>query len=232
MNQPGRLPRLLGITPGDGQGDLETRIVHAHAAGLGLVVIREPHMGAEQLRALCRRTSPLFPVGGLILHASSPGAVEAAEGAGWGVHLPASVDPMTIRPRIRGVLGASCHTVLEISRARRAGCDYITLSPVWKPRSKPGDGRRTMGIRGLEDACPYAGMPVFALGGITAARVPRCLEAGAHGVATVTGVFAGDPEACAIATRKLAHMLPPSVTPECGALGLAYAGAAGPTPAT
>jgi thiamine-phosphate pyrophosphorylase len=232
MSRPGRLPRLMGITPGDGRGDLETRIVHAHSAGLGLLVLREPTMGADQLLGLGRRIAPLFPVGGLIIHARCAGAMSMAESAGWGVHLPASVDPATVRPRIRGVLGASCHTVLEIARARRAGCDYITLSPVWKPGSKAHDARRTLGIRGLEDACPYAGMPVFALGGVSAARISRCLVAGAHGVATISGVFAGDPEACATATRRLSNRLPPSMTPGSGALGLADEGAAGSTSAT
>jgi thiamine-phosphate pyrophosphorylase len=76
-----------------------------------------------------------------------------------------------------------------------SGADYATLSPVFPTASKPGYGP-AIGLDGLAEAAARAPGPVIALGGILAENAPRCLAAGACGVAVMGEVMrAGDPQA-------------------------------------
>lgn len=93
--------------------------------------------------------------------------------------------------------------------------DYVTLSPVYASRSKPGYGpalglaRFAAAAAGLRRAA--APVPVVALGGVaTPAQVVDCLAAGAHAVA-VLGAFmrSADPAATA-ATLVRAARRPPA----------------------
>lgn len=91
------------------------------------------------------------------------------------------------------LIGFSAHDLDEASRAVEAGADYLTLSPVFPTDSKPG--HPGIGLECLREVCrTLDSTPVFALGGITPDRVGRCLEAGAYGVAVLSGIlYARDP---------------------------------------
>ena len=81
----------------------------------------------------------------------------------------------------------SCHSHDELVRARHHA-SYVTFSPIWSPSSKP-DEREALGARALEGAArAVAGVPVYALGGVTPERVAACLEQGASGVAVLGGI--------------------------------------------
>jgi len=136
----------------------------------------------------------------VILHARTPDGARLAAQRGLGLHLPSSAEPARWRPRISGLLGASCHSLQALTRAAEL-CDYATLSPIHPPRSKPHDRRDTLGLEGLALACRGARLPVLALGGQGPGRVTASLEAGAHGVAGI-GSF-GDPEALAAMAAEL-----------------------------
>ena len=79
-----------------------------------------------------------------------------------------------------------------VARAEDAGADYVLLSPVFRPTSKPEDDRPTLGLEGLEAAQRRLGIPVFALGGITPANAEAVLAV-TFGVA-VLGFLAEVPE--------------------------------------
>jgi len=55
-----------------------------------------------------------------------------------------------------------------------------------------------------------ADVPIFALGGVTPERVRPCLEAGAHGVAVLSGVF-GEADPAEAARRYLKEVTAPSL---------------------
>ena len=87
-----------------------------------------------------------------------------------GRHL-AAADPFPAAPP--GMVGRSCHDAAELRAAAAEGADYATLSPIFRPISKPGYGP-PLGLSRLADLCAGAGLPVYALGGIeTAARRRR-----------------------------------------------------------
>jgi thiamine-phosphate pyrophosphorylase len=65
--------------------------------------------------------------------------------------------------------------------------DMMLFSPVFEKLSQPAQG-----LEGLHLACAAArGIPVIALGGVTAANASDCVAAGAAGIAGIR-LFAGD----------------------------------------
>jgi len=191
------MPRLLGISPGDhGCGRTLTWIVQgAVEGGLRGLILREPHLSTAAYVELARRLSPLLGPG-LILHASHPDAVHIAGRAGWGLHMPSTMDDWSkVRSEIKGWLGASCHSAEELSRALDAGVDYVTISPVFPPFSKPMDERRALGVEALERMIEGIELPVFAVGGVNAENLSSVTGAGAYGVGSMGFIFSGEADA-------------------------------------
>jgi thiamine monophosphate synthase len=118
------------------------------------------------------------------------GTTAESEAYGYeGVHWPeALIDGAGAPPA--AVLAASVHSLEALQQAEDAGVDFVVAGAVFTPGSPAGDGH---GIAWLCEIVRAAGVPVVAIGGIDPARVPVCRDAGAAGVAVVTGVMlAGD----------------------------------------
>lgn len=94
----------------------------------------------------------------------------------------------------KGIVGRSCHGLDEVRQAEIEGVDYVTVSPVFESKSKPGYGP-PLGLGGLGRIVRQAHVPVYALGGIDLGRVAACRDAGVAGVA-VQGAVArsSDPQ--------------------------------------
>lgn len=111
-----------------------------------------------------------------------------------GVHRPGGGLPVDCLREVVGdpaLVGASTHDYDELQAAEEAGADFATLSPVYRSPSKPNYGP-ALGTDTFETLARSVDMPVFALGGITPDRVESCIEAGAYGVAAMSGVMAAD----------------------------------------
>ncbi len=110
-----------------------------------------------------------------------------------GVHLAAkSLPPAVARGLLEPwqLLGVSVHSVDEAVAAARAGADYVTfghLYPTWSHQGEPARGARA-----LAEVVAAVDVPVLAIGGITAARVPDVLATGCAGVAVISAVLASD----------------------------------------
>ncbi|MCP4805259.1 MAG: thiamine phosphate synthase [Proteobacteria bacterium] len=162
-----RVPRVLPISPGDGR-DL----------GEWLSIIDRPSLLREPGRAVAPWAA------GHIVHEKCLDAPVA----GAGLHV-ASTSPVPARP---GLVGVSTHSVEEAVAAERAGADYVLLSPMFAPISKPLDTRPVLSIETVLGAQDRLGIPIVVLGGVTPERAHRLLRAGVYGVA-VLGVLAADP---------------------------------------
>lgn len=172
-----------------GQPDLAERARAALAGGVHRVLIREGAL-TPALLALAEAHPDR-----VVLHSGVAGAPQLARSLGCGVHLAGREDVPAWRAALSGPIGRSCHSAEEARAALDQGCNWVFLSPVFAPISKPADARPTLGLGPLG----LVGPGVVALGGITLARLPACRAAGAAGVATLSHVLA-DPDP-AVAAR-------------------------------
>ncbi|MEM1269814.1 MAG: thiamine phosphate synthase [Bacteroidota bacterium] len=121
--------------------------------------------------------------------------VGRAEQWGTGAHVGTrgpAVD--TVRSRLGdGVLiGYSMHR----GEAVPEKADYVTFSPVFPTSSKPGHPGE--GLQALRDVCRQSAVPVYALGGVTPARLDDCREAGAAGVAVLSAIMEAEEPASVV----------------------------------
>jgi thiamine-phosphate pyrophosphorylase len=88
----------------------------------------------------------------------------------------------------------SCHSVEDMRIAREAGADLCLFGPVFGKTVAGVEVVPAIGLEVLREACAAAGphLPVFALGGVTAANASSCVEAGAAGVAGIRMFFSGE----------------------------------------
>jgi len=94
------------------------------------------------------------------------------------------------------VTGFSAHDEAEVVGPMADVVDYFFFSPIFPTSSKPG--HPGVGVSELSRICDASPVPVYALGGITPERVTACKEAGAHGMAVLSGIMnAEDPGAAA-----------------------------------
>ncbi|MEK0083409.1 thiamine phosphate synthase [Benzoatithermus flavus] len=202
-----RLPdRLLLITDRKlASRPLEQVVAAALAGGCRWVSLRERDLPpSERRRLLVRLLERAASCGACIgVHADLEAAADLRLPA---LHLPAGADVAAARARLgpKPVIGISTHDPAEIAAAGAAGADYVTFGPVLPSLSKPGHGD-SGGLARLGAATAAAGLPVLALGGITAATAAACRALGAAGVAVVGAVMQADDPAAA--TRAILHAL-------------------------
>jgi thiamine-phosphate pyrophosphorylase len=89
------------------------------------------------------------------------------------------------------LLGYSAHDEIGLAGDRAPDVDYYFFSPIYATSSKPD--QPPAGIPALRSFCQTAApTPTLALGGITPERVQACREAGAEGVAVLSGIMGAD----------------------------------------
>ena len=167
-------------------------------AGRVAVHLREKDLGGAALLALARGLAAACHAAGQLLLVNDRLDVALAAGAD-GVHLPgAGVSPADAR-RLLGpgaLVGASCHSADDVRRARDGGASYATFGPVYDTPSKRPWGS-PVGVAALREAARL-GLPLVALGGVTADRVPELRAAGAAGVGVIRAWLAGPDPAGAV----------------------------------
>nr|WP_246158259.1 thiamine phosphate synthase [Catellatospora sichuanensis] len=159
-------------------------VAAAVTAGARIVLLREKDLPrVQRLRLAVALRGLLRPVGGLLIVAGQ----DTLDGEA--LHLRAGAVAPLGRPRL---LGRSCHDGAELDRLSTE--DYVTLSPVYPSRSKPGYGP-PLEPSGLRRLAARAGRPVLALGGVeTPEQAAACRATGVAGVAVMGAVMrAADP---------------------------------------
>ncbi len=145
---------------------------------------------ALQLRQLTLMHSALFSVN------PYPALAEWVDADG--VHLPESVlahPPAELTERL---VGYSVHSTAKAQEAVSVGADYLLVGTMFPTASHPD--KTPEGVELLRAIHRQVSLPLVAIGGITPERVGECLEAGAVGVAVVSGIAdSEDPE---VATRR------------------------------
>jgi thiamine-phosphate pyrophosphorylase len=166
--------------------------------GVHFIQLREKDLDAPALRSLAQEVSTKIDRcrSRLLLNVPAPEWAALARTAGAdGVHLAGPPRPgaaATVRQSFpEAVISFPCHSLDDVAIAVAQRVDLILFSPVFEKLSHP-----TQGLGGLRQACTAAqGLPVFALGGVTAANAAECVDAGAAGIAAIR-LFAGDDWRC------------------------------------
>ncbi len=184
-----QLPPLLPITGAAASPEefLE-RFTHLLNDGHRVVQLRAPELPVAQFHALARRCLSVAREHGarLLLNADCDllHTVPAA-----GIHLNArrlqALQARTLEDS--QLLGASCHSLAQLQRAEALGADYALLSPVLPTRSHPG--QPALGWEAFEACVRAVGIPVYALGGLTAADLDTARRHGALGVAAISAFW-------------------------------------------
>ena len=83
------------------------------------------------------------------------------------------------------IKGTSVHSVEDMLLARKLGADYAFAGNIYETDCKKGLAGR--GLDFLKNVVEIADFPVYAIGGITAARMPEILQTGAAGGCMMSG---------------------------------------------
>jgi thiamine-phosphate pyrophosphorylase len=176
------------------------KIAEAAGCGVDYIQLREKDLSIRQLEDLAReavrvthlRTGSRKPRTAFLVNSRSD--VALATGAD-GVHLRADdISPRQAREVFSAharnskldtrnwLVGVSCHSAAEVSRAAAENADFAAFAPVFEKKDAPGV--RPAGLEALREACGK-GMPVLALGGVTLENAQACADAGAAGIAAI-----------------------------------------------
>jgi thiamine-phosphate pyrophosphorylase len=120
-----------------------------------------------------------------------------------GTHLGAEDLSVAAVRRVAGpahLIGGTAREPVSAARLVAEGADYLGAGPAYQTSTKDGLPA-PLGPDGVGLVARAVAVPVIAIGGITADRVPGLMAAGVHGVAVVGAVSdAADP---GIATKSL-----------------------------
>ena len=184
------LPRLHAITDNAALSDQDFRVRLAAIAAIGHAVALHARDRTASDRSLIDAARRMRA------HADAPGAAtfvngrpDIAQALGLdGVQLRTNDlsprDARIIFPR--GWLGVSIHTREEARQAVDEGADFLLAGSIFP--SETHHGMPAAGLTLLDDVVPL-GLPVVAIGGITAERVGAVADAGAYGVAAISALW-------------------------------------------
>jgi len=162
--------------------------------GIDFIQLREKDLTPFDLILLARKIREAISHSPTrLLINSNPGV--AITTAAHGVHLTAAPNQPSatdIRRRYAQsglpdpIITVSCHDLAEIERARTQPITAILFAPVFEKSISGQQITPGTGLDRLREACAAAApIPVYALGGVTPENAPKCLAAGAAGIAGI-----------------------------------------------
>jgi thiamine-phosphate pyrophosphorylase len=172
-------------------GGLEEAVEECLAAGLRAVQLREKDLGARELLGMGRALRESTVSHRARLFVNDRADVALAVGAD-GVHRTGASLPVSSLRAISPpgfLIGASVHSLADASAAEAEGADFLFFGPVYDTPSKRRYGP-PQGLAVLERVAAAVRLPVFAIGGVTPARVGELRRSGAFGVAAIGAVLA------------------------------------------
>ena len=170
-------------------------------AGARIVQLRLKDLPARDLLAVSRQIAAMCRQRGAIFIVNDRVDIAMLAGAD-GVHLGQNDLPLEAARRVAGenkmIIGVSTHKVEQARAAEAGGADYLGFGPMYAGGLKNiVSGQGLDNLRAVRSAVK---IPIVAIGGITEARVPEVLEAGADAVAIITDILNG-PDLTAVAAK-------------------------------
>ena len=172
------------------------------AGGARFIQIRSKHAASGAFLGMCEDLVARARKAGAIVIVNDRADIAKLSGAD-GVHIGQDdLDPASVRRLLGGsaTIGLSTHSAEQVRAASKMPVDYIAVGPVFGTSTKNTEhrdvGTRFVGeaaamLRDVDDA-----KPIVAIGGITLARAPDVIRAGAASVAVISDLLStGNPEA-------------------------------------
>jgi thiamine-phosphate pyrophosphorylase len=181
-------PGLYAITDGP-RDDLLAACEAALAGGATLLQYRDKTRDAARRLAEAQALAVSCARFAVPLIVNDDVELAAAAGAA-GVHLGEDdVDVAAARARLgaSAIIGVSCYDSLDRARTlANAGADYLAFGAFHPSPTKPNARKATLSL--LREAKAF-GLPLVAIGGITAENGGAIVEAGADYLAVISAVF-------------------------------------------
>lgn len=185
-----RLPDRYLVTPAPDEDNAVflQHLAQALDTGIRLVQLRASALPADAYAALAEQVIRVCRArqARILLNAAPALAVELGAD---GVHLPAwALTKHALRPLPSEFwLGASCHNTEELAAARQSGADFAVIGPVRPTASHPQTV--SLGWDGFTVLAGQAGMPVYAIGGLSVDDISQAQAAGGQGIAAIRGLW-------------------------------------------
>jgi thiamine-phosphate pyrophosphorylase len=174
-------------------GDQDAAVARAEellAAQPCVLQLRAKRAGAAFVRDLGRRLLPLCRAAGVPFCMNDRVDLALVVGADI-VHVGQDdLDIADVRQLLgtsKMSIGVSTHDLAQALAAAAAGADYLGFGPVFPTASKERPDP-VVGLAGLRQVTAAVKLPVVAIGGITRARLPEVVAAGAAAAAIIADI--------------------------------------------
>jgi thiamine-phosphate pyrophosphorylase len=177
---------------------LFTAVEDALKAGVKAIQLREKNLQTRELLAMAYKMRELTAKYNARLFINDSVDIALCVNAD-GVHLgQTSMPAYAVRKVVdasrithnasRFVIGVSTHNLDEALTAEKDGADFITFGPIYQTPSKLKYGK-PVGIESLKIVAEKVSIPVFGIGGIKPDNAKEVVNAGAYGVALISGIL-------------------------------------------
>lgn len=198
---------LYAITDRKSIGDrgLEYSVEQALSGGATMIQLRDKEVDFD---TLCKEADSLLKIcqkynTPLIINDNADVVIKTGAD---GVHLGQNDMDLAKAREILGkykIIGGSARTIELAKKAEQSGADYIGSGAVFGTLTKAD--AKYLGTENLKKICGAVGIPVVAIGGVSADNIPQLENCGISGIAVVSAIFGTD-NICSAAQklRKLA----------------------------
>jgi thiamine-phosphate pyrophosphorylase len=159
------------------------------AGGARLLQLRVKDLPTREFLAIAREARTMCRQTGCLLIINDRADIALAVNAD-GVHVGQEDLPLPAARKVLGpgkLIGVSTHDPAQAVAAERGGADYIGFGPLFGTNTK-ATGYSARGIDQLREIRALVGLPIVAIGGITAERASSALAAGADAIAMISDV--------------------------------------------
>lgn len=183
---PAELPALVCMTDPERTPDV-VALARSLPEGAGLILRHfgqpGPRMASMDLAAIATERKLVYWIG----QDPELAAIVGARGVHWPERCAKEAASYQ-RHQPERLMTMAAHGVDGLAAAAEAGADAVILGPVFETASASGND--PIGIGAFKELVAGASIPVYALGGITAANAKELVGTGCCGVAAI-GAFAG-----------------------------------------
>lgn len=165
----------------------------ALAGGVNAVQLREKDLGGKDLYELAEKTRRLCERYRASLFINDRVDVALAVNAA-GVQLGKTSLPIEAARTLLGpekLIGASIHSLEELSDAEKDGADFVLFGPVYFTPSKASFGS-PQGLAALRNIVETSALPVYAIGGITGENTSAVKNLGVRGIALIAAIISAE----------------------------------------